>query len=50
MKNNNNMPSIQFIKPTLAGRDKLILTSPSPFWERGEHGLITKKRKESLPV
>jgi hypothetical protein len=50
MKNSNNMPSIQFMEFAFAGRDKLILTRPSPFWGRGEHGLVTKIEKESLSV
>jgi hypothetical protein len=33
-----------------AGRDKLILTGPSPLPGRGERGLVMKIGKESLPV
>jgi hypothetical protein len=46
MKNNNNMPLIQFMEFALAGRDKLILTGPSPLPGRGEHGRVSKRIRE----
>ena len=37
----------RFDKFALAGRDKLILTGPSPLPGRGKHGRVSKKIREN---
>jgi hypothetical protein len=46
MRDSNNMSLIQFMESIFAGRDKLILTGPSPLTGRGKHGRVSKRIRE----